>query len=101
MFHLILAGLWVFLAVLFLARPWLGLPPLRFTGAGWLCLVLALYNFVRWWARRLSQTNRPQHRLPPRRERDDDRPPDPNFDFSREAITRPEDRPRLPPDKRD
>ena len=29
MFHLILAGLWVFLAVLFLAWPWLGLPPFR------------------------------------------------------------------------
>jgi hypothetical protein len=93
-FHLILAGLWVFLAALFFIWPWLDLPPLRFTGAGWLCLVLALYNFIRWWASRQSRIGQAmqERSLPPRRPRDD-APLDPNFDFSNE------DPRRLPPPK--
>jgi hypothetical protein len=60
--------------------------------AGWVCLLLSAYNFLRWWSRRqsrrsredeyrarLQQRNYRRHPPPVRRE-----PPDPNFNFTDE-----------------
>ncbi len=54
---------------------------------GWLCLLLAAYNFMRWWSRRMDIANRVprrhylRHPPPVRRE-----PPDPNFIFTDEPY---------------
>ena len=97
LFNLILALVWFAVGLVFFAWPLLGLPPLRFSGMGWLCLVLCAYNMVRWWAGRLSAFNQKPLDLRPRGYHPEGSP-DPNFDFSDQlfpqksaAITRPED----------
>jgi hypothetical protein len=64
--------------------------------AGWVCVLLAVYNFMRWWSRRVSSRTDAQYRTrrdylrnppPVRRE-----PPDPNFNFTDE-----EPKPEPPP----
>ena len=103
-FNLILALVWLVLALVLFAWPWLGLPAFRFTGACWLFLVLCTYNLVRWWAGRWSRLNRSSINQQDRPRRyHPEGPPDPNFDFSdqlfpkkSEAITRPENRKHPP-----
>ncbi|MGL4554448.1 MAG: hypothetical protein ACRC33_25070 [Gemmataceae bacterium] len=55
--------------------------------AGWFCLVLSAYNFVRWYARRSARADEQAERLveAARSRRRADRPrddPDPTFDFT-------------------
>jgi hypothetical protein len=63
--------------------------------AGWLLLVLAVYNLVRWWSLRSQQKTQEEisRQQLNRSSRDPDAPPpDPNFDFS--------DKPKAPPPPR-
>jgi hypothetical protein len=82
-----------------------GTPALAIPGVGcspgWVCLLLALYNFVRWWGRRQSRAHREaerharlerhyRHHPPPVRLE----PPDPNFDFSDKPPPPPVEEPK-------
>jgi hypothetical protein len=77
---------------MFLVGPWLNpqmRPWSRFgINAGWLALLLALYNLWRWWLIRVGQTRRREWAEAQRRRHHEDyerRPvqePDPTFDFS-------------------
>ena len=73
---------------------------MRWTGlsAGWLCLALAVYNFVRWWSsRELRRQDRKweQNQAPAKRFSTikPSEVPDPNFDFNQPSE---EDKPPLP-----
>jgi hypothetical protein len=73
---------------------------------GWVCILLSVYNFLRWWSRRVSQSGyeaqyrarRDYLRNPPPVHRE---PPDPTFNFTDEPPPAPADQPKLeqrPPD---
>lgn len=96
---LILAAFWVVMAVLCFTYD------LRLWGvnisAGWLALVLAGYNLVRWWARRSASqrareleqaaSHRPGRREPEERERN------PDFIFDEPPAGPPPGAPPAPP----
>jgi hypothetical protein len=96
--RLILAAVWLVLGIALLAGPWLsGDPAARppfgesATTAGWVALLLALYNLVRWWSarsyarqRRAEQeaADRQAAQLRARRPAEPMPEPDPNFNFT-------------------
>jgi hypothetical protein len=81
-------------------NPAISIPGLGFS-PGWVCVLLSLYNFVRWWGRRQSRAHREaeyharleshyrRHPPPVRLE-----PSDPNFDFSDKAPQQPAEQPK-------
>jgi hypothetical protein len=116
--NLFLGLLWLLGGVVLLAwHAFTGDPrfrlPLHNLSGGWACLVLALYNFVRWWSQRSwQQEMRREELLRAQRERahwEQHRAaydnPDPTFQFTNEppppqqGIAPPEDglRPTEPP----
>jgi hypothetical protein len=94
MLHLCMALVWLAVGVLLLAWQWAHPDDHRFTvgqtnvSAGWLVLVLTLYNLARWWSTRSYTTRRRlpgpfRRRLSGRNENPEaDSPPDPNFNFT-------------------
>jgi hypothetical protein len=98
--NLILALFWLMLGVLLLLDPYVGAKAdpgwfIRIgksqVPVGWLCLLLALYNSVRWWMTRHSRAARWRQREVARREelkrrlrssKDVEKAVDPNFQFT-------------------
>ena len=95
-YNLLLAGFWLLMLVLVLAREWI-LPPhiaSKLGGPeGWICAIVAgafvVYNLARWWAVRSAYSNRAV-RVNPLAERlpDPDKPepkwePNPELDFTK------------------
>jgi hypothetical protein len=95
--HLVLAMFWFVVGAAMLVGLWLrpDAAGLRFGGdgvpLGWVALLFAAYNVVRWWGRRRAPS--PVSTVPRRREAGpaEDREPRPEFDFSRPE---PPDEPR-------
>jgi hypothetical protein len=106
--NLILSCFWLLLGLALLAWPKLNPQPdgpdwtILNTGipAGWIAIVLGVYNLVRWWSIRsraalrradeegfLRRQPRPSHRPP--------QEPDPTFDFTKPSAG-PEDQPSPP-----
>jgi hypothetical protein len=85
--NLFFALIWLVLGVGILVWDWLhpDAPPSSFRGsAGWLALVLCLFNLVRWYTTRAGRLTREayQRSLRPVRRSAPDRAPDPDFDFT-------------------
>ncbi len=84
--NLILAVVWAGMAlVVFFVDPSGGKRPGIPVSIGWLGILFALYNLVRWWGLQVSgnQTvpGRSDWKRPPTRRPGDDRDPDPTFMF--------------------
>lgn len=96
--HMLLAFFWLSLGLALVIYHWLRPEEqfLRLRGTdispGWLAIALAVYNLFRWWMGRTGDRERElQEQLARQRARHDSpdphaQPPDPNFDFSREAA---------------
>jgi hypothetical protein len=92
MINLVMAVLWAIAGVLLLgwqlSRPEFGRPTLWSSDLlpGWVALLLALYNLVRWWSvlskpgRTFDATSRSDTRA-----HEPEREPDPTFNFNRES----------------
>jgi hypothetical protein len=94
--HLIFALIWLAVSLALFALPLLHPRGMAVTlgptgvSAGWIALLLCLYNLVRWWSARAHAANRRAlredfHRRRPQASPDQAepyRPPDPNFDFT-------------------
>jgi hypothetical protein len=87
--YLVMGVFWVGLAVVLLYAHFTGRAVPRLSDDGvqmlaLLALLLATYNFVRWWARRVSMRARQQREVQQRRRRNESPPVeyDPTFDFT-------------------
>jgi hypothetical protein len=88
MLNLFLALIWLGVAGVIFALPWINpqAPPWRIPGTdlsmGWFALALCFYNVVRWWTTRSSSKNRGPLRSVVYRRRfyDDEVPSDPHHD---------------------
>ncbi|MCS6851460.1 MAG: hypothetical protein NZ700_09880 [Gemmataceae bacterium] len=100
--NLLLAVLWASLGAAILvyhqAHPDAPLADIRGTGisAGWLAVLLAIYNLVKWFSLRSRsaprETSAPRHHIRPR---DEDRPRNPDFIFDDPEPKGPEQPPGL------
>ena len=97
MIYLLLAIVWFLAGILLLAWDWWypGVNPYRLPGTelspGWLALLLAIYNVVRYWARRSAarrqEISMRQRRSPHRNQ--SSHAADPDFNFLDESSSEP------------
>lgn len=109
--NLFMAAFWLCLGVALIVYHWLNPDEpflrLRFFdfSPGWLAVLMAAYNLVRWWSSRSYDYDRVfEEKAESRRNRSrystirpEEEPPDPNFDFSKEPPAKEGEGPKPQP----